>query len=753
MKLAAPSEFDAAAETTPLSVCVIGRNEAANLPALFASLAPLRRRLPGLELVFVDSASTDDSVAIARSFCDVIVRMPDAADACAALNRYWGTLACSGEYVLYLDGDMQLEAHFVTEVERLIDEGTVDGIVGDYTDVFPDGGIRAKALGRRLRPGPASHFGGAVVLRRATVLKVGNWNPRLFAWEENELYTRMVVHGHQVQYVARPMVRHLTARLGPMLRLWGCISPAVPGVGQKFYGFGQVLASRYRARTLWQFIRGFPEPFVVWAALALACGMVVAGLGWVGLMVLAFAGALVAVRRGPALFVVYGLLPLQALMGFRRQVSDVVEPDAVERASTRLVRTQPSAKCVATQAAVEAPAIATSKMGANGVGAPTKVLAVIGQLDVGGTERHLLKMASMLNGSEIEMHVFAMRGGELESRFRATDVDTIVPRTRLRGIPRMLIALWQLARCAWRLKPAIIHFYLPAAYVLGSLATLGVPAYRVMSRRSLANYQAKYPGLRRVEMLLHNFTGVVIGNSRAVIRDLMKEGLDSARIAVIYNGVAPVQNPGGRAIARERLGIDASEFVMVCVANLIPYKGHSDLLDAVTLVRAQLRGKWKLLMVGRDDGIGTNLRHQARLAGIQDHVRWVGGVENVDDYLAAADVGVLASHEEGFSNAVLEGMAAGLPMVVTDVGGNAEAVTEGECGFVVPPRDPASLGAALLRLSGDSELRERLGAAARARALECFDENTTAALYRELYLNLASGAVLPVPLAARPGPA
>ncbi|MEQ8230378.1 MAG: glycosyltransferase family 2 protein [Gammaproteobacteria bacterium] len=314
-----------------LSVCVIGRNEAPNLPALFASLEPLRARVPQLEVVFVDSASTDASVALARAACDVVVHMPVSPRSCAALNRHWGTRTCSGEFILYLDGDMQLEPAFVAALATLVEQGTPDGLVGDYTDVFPDGGTREKALGRRLRPGTASHFGGAVVLRRTAVITAGNWDAGLFAWEENELYTRLRAQGCRVDYVARPMVRHATPRIGRLGRLWGCVSPAAPGVGAKFYGFGQALAARRRAGTLVQFVRGFPEPFSVWAALALALAVLAMGRPWLAFGVLALAAAFVTWRRGPALFVVYALLPLQALAGYRRYDGAILEPAVVER--------------------------------------------------------------------------------------------------------------------------------------------------------------------------------------------------------------------------------------------------------------------------------------------------------------------------------------------------------------------------------------------------------------------------------------
>jgi glycosyltransferase involved in cell wall biosynthesis len=114
-------------------------------------------------------------------------------------------------------------------------------------------------------------------------------------------------------------------------------------------------------------------------------------------------------------------------------------------------------------------------------------------------------------------------------------------------------------------------------------------------------------------------------------------------------------------------------------------------------------------------------------------------VEDVGPCLAAADIGVLSSHEEGFSNAVLEGMAAGLPMLVTDVGGNAEAVLDGEHGHVVPARDPSALAARLVALALDPAQRRRFGAAAKARAQDCFSVDACVSQYLQMYRKLLAG--------------
>src|SRR5690606_30322590 len=191
-----------------------------------------------------------------------------------------------------------------------------------------------------------------------------------------------------------------------------------------------------------------------------------------------------------------------------------------------------------------------------------------------------------------------------------------------------------------------------------------------------------------------------------------------------------------RGVTRRQLGIPDAAVVFTMVANLIPYKGHADLLTALAAVREQLPSPWRLLCVGRDDGIGPRLRDQSAALGLAGNVMWLGERRDIANLLSASDIGVLCSHEEGFSNAVLEGMASGLPMVVTDVGGNAEAVIDGDCGLVGPARNPARLGAALLQLATNPEQRCRLGTAARRRVESEFSLERCIIDYERLYEGL-----------------
>jgi glycosyltransferase involved in cell wall biosynthesis len=288
-----------------------------------------------------------------------------------------------------------------------------------------------------------------------------------------------------------------------------------------------------------------------------------------------------------------------------------------------------------------------------------------------------------------------------------------------------------------------VHFFLPASYLVGGpLALLARMPNLVMSRRSLNLYQRKRPLVSRLERWLHKRMDAILGNSGAVVRELIEvEGCPPNRVGLIHNGIDTTAFSGqpDKAAIRAELDIDPKSFVAIIVANLIPYKGHGDLLDALSRVRDRLPQPWTLLCVGRDDGILPQLEDLARAQGIADRVRFLGERKDVPRLLAAGDIGLLCSHQEGFSNAILEGMAAGLPMVVTDVGGNGEAVADGETGFVVPARDAGALSEAIVKLASEPSLRAKQGKKARARVEAQFSIQTCVSKYDRLYSALLAG--------------
>jgi glycosyltransferase involved in cell wall biosynthesis len=365
------------------------------------------------------------------------------------------------------------------------------------------------------------------------------------------------------------------------------------------------------------------------------------------------------------------------------------------------------------------------------------ILFVVTSLAVGGTERQLALLATTLAKDGMRLVVFSFNDGVVRGELERAGVEVIVPGSTF--VPSVALRLFSVMRAR---RPRIAHFFLPAAYLVGApLAALSRVPARLMSRRSLNNYQ-RIGLMRGLERLWHRTLHAVVGNSRHVVEQLRAEGVPAGRLGLIYNGIDASrydQDAGLRGAARAQLGIAPDALTFVIVANLIPYKGHGDLIDALAQAAPVLPAGWRLLVVGRDDGMGADLRGQAARLGLAANILFLGSRDDVPAILAASDIGLLCSHEEGFSNAVLEGMAAGLPMAVTAVGGNSEAVVDGESGLVVPARDSAALATAIGRLAGDAALRRRMGEAGRRRVVERFSVASFVERHRALYAALRAG--------------
>jgi glycosyltransferase involved in cell wall biosynthesis len=194
--------------------------------------------------------------------------------------------------------------------------------------------------------------------------------------------------------------------------------------------------------------------------------------------------------------------------------------------------------------------------------------------------------------------------------------------------------------------------------------------------------------------------------------------------------------PDRREALRRRLNLPAEAFVAVAVGMLRPEKNHIMLLRAWRELAGRARRPARLVLLGGAYGDAEKtaqaLREYAAAHGLES-VIFAGAVSNVEDYLQAADAFVLPSLMEGTSLAILEAMACGLPVVVSDIPGNRDLVPSGEYGFLVPPGDPEVLAERLERLALDAGLCRALGANARERAKRCFSLDAMVQGVDELY--------------------
>ena len=374
-----------------------------------------------------------------------------------------------------------------------------------------------------------------------------------------------------------------------------------------------------------------------------------------------------------------------------------------------------------------------------------RIVFVTESLGIGGTETHLALLLPDLKSAGFDVGVFCFtEKGERAGLFENEGIEVIAAPS-FGARKRSFLAFFRIAAGQAKLlslirrwRPDIVHFFLPGPYLAGAPVAIAtrVPV-KIMSRRSMADYRANWPFIAPLEHRLHRHMDAVIGNSNAITEELRQEGVPEHKLHLIYNGVRQSAETTSRSDARQQLDIEPHALVLSTIANLMPYKGHVDLIAALTQIGNRLPQPWLLLGAGRDGGSLAEISHAIEASGLKGNVRLLGEHRDVPQLLAASDIGVLAPiRNEGFSNAILESMAAGLPMVVTDVGGNDEAVSDGKTGIVVRAADPGALGAAILRLANDTELRQSMGASAKARVAEEFSLEESTARYLTLYEDL-----------------
>jgi glycosyltransferase involved in cell wall biosynthesis len=371
-----------------------------------------------------------------------------------------------------------------------------------------------------------------------------------------------------------------------------------------------------------------------------------------------------------------------------------------------------------------------------------RVLYVISTLDVGGTEGQLVHLARRLDRGRFDVTVCCLGpAGPLVAALEEAAVSVWVIGLRRETAWRRPVdtarRLWRLLALARAWRPHIVHGLLFHGYVAGAvLGTLTGAPVVVASRRSLGHSRSRTPHYRVVGWLANRLTTLVIANSEAVREQVLRqERLSADLVAVVHNGIdmRAVESPPEELVRelRRGLALDGRWPIVGVVANLIAYKGLQYFLPAWATVVAKHQ-KAVALLVG-DGPLRGTLEAQARALGLGDTVRFLGYRADVPALLGLMDLVVQPSLEEGFSNAVLEAMGAGKPVVATAVGGTPEAVIDGLTGLLVPARDAVSLAGAMLDVIGSSAESQRLGEAAYRRAREQFEVDVMVRRYEELY--------------------
>lgn len=320
-----------------------------------------------------------------------------------------------------------------------------------------------------------------------------------------------------------------------------------------------------------------------------------------------------------------------------------------------------------------------------------------------------------------------------------------------------LLALVRLYRVMRREQFAIVHTHTPKGGLLGQYAALaaGVPI-RVHTIHGLYLPTNVGPLKHKMYVLLerlimafshHNFS-----QNPEDVDIATREGICRPdRIELILNGIDLTEFDPTRFSAthkrslRHALRLTDDHFVVGIVARLVRKKGYLEVLEAARMLRAQAP-HLRVLCIGpsepeKNDALSPAVANEL---GVGDIVQFLGHRVDIPELLSVMDAFTLPSHHlEGFPRAAMEAAAMGVPAIVSDTKGCRETVEHERTGFLVPARDAPALAKALLRLIREPELRTRLGAAARAKALAEFDERVVFRKITASYASLLRGNATP----------
>lgn len=365
---------------------------------------------------------------------------------------------------------------------------------------------------------------------------------------------------------------------------------------------------------------------------------------------------------------------------------------------------------------------------------------------IGGTERQVVNLSAGLDRRRFDLHIgcFARRGEllpELETRRIPLTEYKI---SRLYGL-HTLIQQVRFARYLRRHRIDIVHTYnfYANCFAVPAARMAGVPVV-VASIRDTGAFLT--PTYQRVHRMICRLASVVLVNAAAVRSWLIGEGYRAATLEVIHNGIdlAPFERPRPGAAVRREFGIPEGVPVIAMLGRINRLKGVEYFIDAAAVVAAKFPDA-RFLIVGaallmKNGAITPNsaylveLHERIRHLGLEGRVAFTGFRLDVPELLRAITVSVHPSLSEALSNAVLESMAAALPVVATRVGGTPEIIEDGVTGLLVPPQDSAALAAAIVPILEDPHLAARLGHAAHRRVVEHFSLEQMVRATERLYL-------------------
>jgi glycosyltransferase involved in cell wall biosynthesis len=362
-------------------------------------------------------------------------------------------------------------------------------------------------------------------------------------------------------------------------------------------------------------------------------------------------------------------------------------------------------------------------------------LQVISTGGMYGAERVLLELASYLQAQGWDSRVLAIDGA---------GAVPLVSAARQRGLRAEVLSAqplsWlqqarALASYVEQQSVDVVHSHGYKPDVL--LAAMGQTKRRacIATCHSWYSVNLKLRVFEQLDKLSLRRFAAVIAVSEEIELDILRAGVSRARLQYIPNGLDPVVPAAdARAQVRAELGLAATQQLLLRVGRLARSKGNDVLLRAIATLPSELQPTIAFLGDGEEQ---QALRQLAETLGVLPRVAFLGFRDNVQDYLAASDVFVIPSLQEGLPMVLLEAMAAACPVVATEVGAMGTVMVDREEGLLVPPGDVEALAGALKRMLSEPALAAACGAAARAAFQARFSRDAMGGRYASIYRDVA----------------
>lgn len=337
-----------------------------------------------------------------------------------------------------------------------------------------------------------------------------------------------------------------------------------------------------------------------------------------------------------------------------------------------------------------------------------KLIFITWALEVGGAERLLVKLVQNIPTDKYQVKVVCItRRGVWAKEVEDCGIEVVSMEKKV-GLD--LGVFFRLRKYLKKERPDLVNTSIWTADLWGRLAAIcaGVK-HIIVTEQNVDIWKRWYH--RAIDRLLFHWTEYVICVSddvKTFYHDQL--GVPERKLRMIPNAIdlELFAKDNLQQTLRTSLQIKDSDFLFICPARLHPQKAHHVLLQAAYELRTKTQKSFKILLVGE----GTRKEELKKIVSdlnLSEIVFFLGLRQDIPSLLMQSDAFLLSSDFEGLSLAVLEGMAAGLPIVATSVGGNAQLVHEGINGFLVPPREPTSLANTMQRILEDSALSHKMG--------------------------------------------